>query len=123
MDFKDCATFDNFRFKMTFLLLFLRKLLYVAESPIKPMAQYLYLGNFGETPKGASRPIVILYDIEKVTFTPLKTIPEFYSAGEISWKLDSSGILGVAWPNYPYPTGCPHCANRKSQVVLHPLIH
>ena len=82
------------------------------------MAQYLYLGNFGETPKGASRPIVILYDIEKVTFTPLKTIPEFYSAGEISWKLDSSGILGVAWPNYPYPTGCPHCANRKSQVML-----
>ena len=99
-------------------LLFSRQLLYVAESPENPLAKFLYLGTFGETPKEATRPIVILYDVEKVTFTPLKTIPEFYSAGEISWMPDSSGILGVVWPNYPYPAGCPHCANRKSQVQL-----
>ena len=101
-----------------FFLLFSRHLLYVAESPENPLAKFLYLGTFGETPKEATRPIVILYDVEKVTFTPLKTIPEFYSAGEISWMPDSSGILGVVWPNYPYPAGCPHCANRKSQVQL-----
>ena len=99
-------------------MLFSRHLLYVAESPENPLAKFLYLGTFGETPKEATRPIVILYDVEKVTFTPLKTIPEFYSAGEISWMPDSSGILGVVWPNYPYPAGCPHCANRKSQVQL-----
>ena len=97
-------------------MLFSRHLLYVAESPGNPLAKFLYLGTFGETPKEATRPIVILYDVEKVTFTPLKTIPEFYSAGEISWMPNSSGILGVVWPNYPYPAGCPHCANRKSQV-------
>ena len=103
---------------MLVFLLFSRHLLYVAESPENPLAKFLYLGTFGETPKEATRPIVILYDVEKVTFTPLKTIPEFYSAGEISWMPDSSGILGVVWPNYPYPAGCPHCANRKSQVQL-----
>ena len=90
--------------------------MYVAESPINPLANFLYLGTFGENPRGTSRPIVILYDVEKLTFAPLKTIPEFYSAGEISWKPDSADILGVVWPNYPYPSGCPHCANRKSQV-------
>ena len=99
-------------------MLFSRHLLYVAESPENPLAKFLYLGTFGETPKEATRPIVILYDVEKVTFTPLKTIPEFYSAGDIIWMPDSSGILGVVWPNYPYPAGCPHCANRKSQVQL-----
>ena len=112
-----CLSFNIFLVNTAdFLILFSRLLLYVAESPVNLLAKFLYLGTFGETPKGASRPIVILYDVEKVTFTPLKTIPEFYSAGEISWKSDSSGILGVAWPNYPYPAGCPSCANRKSQV-------
>ena len=100
----------------SFLSFVFRKLLYVAEGPINPLANFLYLGTFGENPRGTSRPIVILYDVEKLTFAPLKTIPEFFSAGEISWKPDSAGILGVIWPNYPYPSGCPHCANRKSQV-------
>ena len=103
---------------MIYFLLFSRHLLYVAESPENPLAKFLYLGTFGETPKEATRPIIILYDVEKVAFTPLKTIPEYYSAGEISWMPGSSGILGVVWPNYPYPAGCPHCANRKSQVQL-----
>ena len=89
---------------------------------MNPMAKYLFLGTFGETPKGASRPIVILYDIETLTFSHLKTVPEFYSVGEISWKFDSSGIIGVAWPNHPFPLGCPHCANRKSQLFSADLV-
>ena len=95
---------------------FFRHLLFVAESPEDPIAKFLFLGNFGETPRGASRPIVILYDVEKLTFAALQTIPENFSAGEISWLPNDSGILGVVWPNHPFPLGCPHCANRKSQV-------
>lgn len=94
-----------------------RKLLYVAESAQNPLAKYLYLGSFGKLPQEATRPTVILYDVETLTFATLKTIPEFYSAGEISWKKDSSGIIGVVWPNHPFPLGCAHCANRKSQVI------
>ena len=85
------------------------------------MVEYLYLGSFGETPK-ASRPIVIIYDIENLTFAAIETIPEHYSVGEISWKYDSSGIIGVAWGNHPFPMGCPGCANRKSQVFSADLI-
>ena len=85
------------------------------------MVEYLYLGSFGETPK-ASRPIVIIYDIENLTFAAIETIPEHYSVGEISWKSDSSGIIGVAWGNHPFPMGCPGCANRKSQVFSADLI-
>jgi hypothetical protein len=92
-----------------------RYLLYVAESPANPLAKYLYLGTFGESPK-ASRPIVILYDVQNLAFSPLETIPPFYSAGDISWKPDSSGIVGLAWWNHPFPMGCPGCANRRSQV-------
>ena len=92
-----------------------RYIIYVAESPKQSLAEYLYLGTFGETPK-ASRPIVIIYDIENLTFKAIETIPEHYSVGEISWKTDSSGIIGTAWGNHPFPMGCPGCANRKSQV-------
>ena len=70
-----------------------RYILYVAESPKQSLVEYLYLGTFGEMPK-ASRPIVIIYDIENLTFKPIETIPEHYTAGEISWKADSSGIIG-----------------------------
>ena len=69
-----------------------RYLLYVAESPKQSLVEYLYLGTFGETPK-ASRPIVIIYDVENLTFAAIETIPEHYSVGEITWKSDSSGII------------------------------
>lgn len=98
-----------------------RHILYVAESPKQSLADYLFLGTFGETPK-ATRPIVIIYDIETLTFKALETIPEHYSAGQIIWKPDSSGIIGVAWGNHPFPMGCPGCANRQSQVFSADLI-
>ena len=90
-------------------------ILYSAEAPANPMAQYLYLGSYGESQR-VSRPKVFLYDVEKQTILALETIPDFYSAGELSWKVDGSGIIGTVWSNHPFPMGCPACANRKSQV-------
>ena len=91
--------------------------MYVAEAPVKSMAQFLYLGTFGESQR-VSRPKVFFYHIENQSFHELKTIPDFYSAGELSWRSDGSGIIGVVWGNHPFPMGCPGCANRKSQVNL-----
>ena len=56
------------------------------------MAQYLYLGSYGESQR-VSRPKVFIYNVEKQTFQGLETIPDFYSAGELSWKVDGSGIV------------------------------
>jgi len=27
--------------------------------------------------------------------------------GQLSWRPDSSGIVGVGWQNHPFPSGCP----------------
>ena len=91
-------------------------IMYVAEAPVNSRAQFLYLGTFGESQR-VSRPKVFLYNVENQTFKMLETIPDFYSAGELSWRSDSSGIVGTVWGNHPFPMGCPGCANRKSQVI------
>ena len=91
--------------------------MYVAETPLDNLVQYLYMGTFGESSK-ATRPIVILYDIPELEFHIVDTIPEFYSAGNLIWRHDNSGIIGTVWWNHPFPLGCPSCTNRKSQVCF-----
>ena len=89
--------------------------MYVAEELVNAKTRYLYQGNFGEFTR-AIRPVIILYDIEKLKFHVIKQIPVSLTPGQISWRPDSRGIIGVVWSNHPFPMGCPGCANRASQV-------
>lgn len=82
-------------------------LMYMAEQLYELKDRYVYRGTFGSTVDHAVRPIVILYEISSLTFHTVDHVPMNYTLGQLSWKADSSGLVGVAWPSHPFPMTCP----------------
>ena len=89
-------------------------LMYVAEEAVHPLQKFLYRGSYGFR-KGI-RPVVLIYDIDNGDIKKMDGIPREYSAGNLIWKPDSSGIFGVVWKNTPFSAGCPDGANKVSQL-------
>jgi len=96
--------------------------MYVAESLEDSKQKYVYQGDFGETVEFATRPIVVYYNVAKNSFETISHIPEMFSVGQISWRPDSKGIIGVYWYNHPFPMACPDCSNRDSKVFTTDLV-
>ena len=42
--------------------------------------------------------------------------------GQLTWKPDSTGLVGVAWYNHPFPMACPDCTNRNSKIFTTNLV-
>lgn len=79
----------------------------MAEKRHDKQNRFVYKGNFGETVDNAVRPIAILYEISSLSFHTLDHMPANFSVGQLSWRADSSGLVGVAWRSEPFPQACP----------------
>ena len=67
----------------------------------------------------ASNSITFFSDVLQVStlkFSTINQIPTYYSVGQLTWKPDSLGLVGVAWYNHPFPMACPACTNRNSKI-------
>jgi len=55
----------------------------VAESLEDSQLKYVYQGDFGETVEFATRPVVVIFDVVRVTFKTIPHIPEEFSVGQV----------------------------------------
>jgi hypothetical protein len=60
--------------------------------------------------------------VATLKFSTIDHIPSYYSVGQLTWKPDSLGLVGVAWYNHPFPMACPACSNRNSKIFTTNLL-
>ena len=70
--------------------------MYVAESIPDPQLQFYYEGTgLSTAPIVGVRPMIVIYHVESQKFHTVTNIPEYFSPGNLVWKPDSSGVVGI----------------------------
>ncbi|XP_076293755.1 acylamino-acid-releasing enzyme isoform X1 [Lasioglossum baleicum] len=80
--------------------------------------EYFYKPHWGEQLVGKHRPVVAVLDTTTDTISALSNIPDELSPGQVLWRNDDQGIIGVAWKHEPRHLGLLVCSNRLSWIFL-----
>ncbi|NWY35520.1 APEH enzyme, partial [Pheucticus melanocephalus] len=93
-----------------------------AEDEDEEGKQFVYHKDWGEALSTRSVPVLCILDLQGLSLSVLKGVPEHLSPGQALWSPDDHGVVFVGWWHKPFRLGLNACSNRRRPWDADPLL-